>query len=69
LLASMSLLRASGSFDVIPATGDKHNPNYDAQKQKRDISELGQLWKHHGLLYGCHEPQDLEQKRFFGRLE
>ena len=28
-------------LEVLPSTGDEHNPNHDAQKKKRDISELG----------------------------
>jgi len=30
-----------GIFDVVPATGDKHNPNHETQKEKRDVGELG----------------------------
>jgi len=29
------------AFEVISSTGDEHNSNHDAQKKKRDISELG----------------------------
>jgi hypothetical protein len=61
----MSLLRASGSLTWFQPLVIDNNPNHDAQKEKRDISKLGQLWKYHGQLYGRHEPQHQEQKRFF----
>src|SRR5439155_11009017 len=34
-------------LEVFPSTGDEHYRDHDAQKKKRDISEMGQLWKHH----------------------
>jgi hypothetical protein len=37
-------------LEVIPSTGDEHNPNHDAQKKKRDISELSQLGKHRAVM-------------------
>jgi hypothetical protein len=28
-------------FEVLPSTGDEHHSNHDAQKKKRNVSELG----------------------------
>jgi hypothetical protein len=36
--------------EVFPSTRHEHDPNHNAQKKKRDISEMGQLWKHHALI-------------------
>ena len=37
-------------LEVIPSAGNEHKSNHDAQKKKRDISELGQLWKDHAVM-------------------
>jgi hypothetical protein len=36
---------------VIPSTGDEHYSNREAQKKKRDISELGQVRKDDEQIY------------------
>jgi hypothetical protein len=41
LLIPMSLLRAAGSFRCFHPLVIKDYPDHDAQKKKRDISELG----------------------------
>jgi hypothetical protein len=28
-------------LQVLPPTGDEHNPNHDVQKKKRDVNKLG----------------------------
>jgi hypothetical protein len=37
-------------LEVFPSTRYEHDPNHDAQKKKRDISETSQLWKHHAPI-------------------
>jgi hypothetical protein len=39
-----------GVLEVFPSTRYEHDPNHDAQKKKRDISETSQLRKHHALI-------------------
>src|SRR5262245_49824246 len=35
---------------MVPSTGNKHDPNHDAQKKQRDIGEPGQLGKYHASI-------------------
>jgi len=28
----------------------EHDPDHDAQKKKRNVSQTGQLWKYHALI-------------------
>jgi hypothetical protein len=39
-----------GVLEVFPSTRYEHDPNHDAQKKKRDISETSQLRKHHAMI-------------------
>ena len=47
LLAPMSLLRVAGSLKMFVAARDEHDANHQAQEQKSNIGELGQLRDDH----------------------